>query len=104
MKHPVNMGGTRLLRRSRSCIVLRWLGTASSCAVAAGVEAKPLYKDAKAPVEARIEDLLSRMTPQDKIAQITAVWSRKAALLTAAGACLSHPQRTRKPPLAYASR
>ena len=46
---------------------------------------KPLYQDAKAPVAARVEDLLSRMTLEEKIAQITAVWNRKAELLTTAG-------------------
>ncbi len=54
-------------------------------AMAAESAGKPLYKDAKAPVEARIEDLLSRMSLDEKIAQITAVWNRKAALLSSAG-------------------
>lgn len=31
---------------------------------------QPLYKDAKAPIEARIQDLLSRMTVEDKARQI----------------------------------
>lgn len=30
----------------------------------------PLYKDASAPVEKRIEDLLGRMTIEDKMAQL----------------------------------
>lgn len=43
----------------------------------------PLYKNSAAPVEQRVEDLLSRMTLEEKIAQITTVWTRKNALLTA---------------------
>jgi beta-glucosidase len=43
----------------------------------------PLYKNPSAPVEQRVEDLLSRMTLEEKIAQITTVWTRKNALLTA---------------------
>jgi beta-glucosidase len=36
-----------------------------------------VYKDPSAPVEARVEDLLARMTLEEKIAQITAVWDSK---------------------------
>src|SRR5262245_34126080 len=43
----------------------------------------PLYKNASAPVDQRVEDLLSRMTQEEKIAQITTVWTRKNAVLTA---------------------
>jgi beta-glucosidase len=34
---------------------------------------KPVYKDASAPVEARVEDLLSRMTLEEKIGQMTQI-------------------------------
>jgi len=43
----------------------------------------PIYKNASAPIEQRVEDLLSRMTLEEKIAQITTVWTRKNAVLTA---------------------
>ena len=46
---------------------------------------RPIYKDPAAPVEQRVEDLLSRMTLEEKIAQITAVWTRKNELLDAKG-------------------
>ena len=39
--------------------------------------APPVYKDASQPVEARIEDLLARMTLEEKIAQITTIWTGK---------------------------
>jgi beta-glucosidase len=42
----------------------------------------PLYKNPSAPVEQRVEDLLSRMTQEEKIAQITTVWTRKNDVLT----------------------
>ncbi|MFC4310976.1 glycoside hydrolase family 3 N-terminal domain-containing protein [Steroidobacter flavus] len=43
------------------------------------------YKDPAAPVEQRVQDLLSRMTLEEKIAQITAVWASKNELLDAKG-------------------
>lgn len=42
--------------------------------------ARPLYKDAAASVEARVDDLLARMTLNEKIAQITTVWEGKVAI------------------------
>ncbi|WP_308909194.1 glycoside hydrolase family 3 N-terminal domain-containing protein [Pseudokordiimonas caeni] len=37
----------------------------------------PVYKDATASVEARVEDLLARMTLEEKIVQMTTVWDGK---------------------------
>lgn len=48
-------------------------------------ESRPVYKDPAAPVELRVQDLLSRMTLEEKLAQITAVWSRKTELIDAKG-------------------
>jgi beta-glucosidase len=47
--------------------------------------ARPLYKDAKAATDARVEDLLSRMTLEEKIAQIISLWDAKAEVLDAKG-------------------
>lgn len=47
--------------------------------------APPIYKDASQPVEARIEDLLARMTLEEKIAQITTIWTGKAEVFDEAG-------------------
>src|SRR5262249_26374259 len=69
----------------RTSIIGGSLLMAAACALAAGTASKPLYKDAKASVDERVEDLLSRMTLDEKIAQITAIWNRKGALLTPAG-------------------
>jgi beta-glucosidase len=52
---------------------------------AAESKGKPLYKDATAPVEQRVEDLLGRMTLDEKIAQITTIWTRKGELFDAQG-------------------
>ncbi len=46
----------------------------------------PLYKDASQPVDVRVESLLSRMTLEEKIVQITTVWTNKTAILDADGA------------------
>jgi len=58
---------------------------------------KVIYKDAGAPLEARIEDLLSRMTLEEKIVQITTVWTRKNEVLNAAGAFDAAKARTLYP-------
>lgn len=39
-------------------------------ALALGKPTTPLYKDAKAPVEKRVKDLLGRMTIDDKMSQL----------------------------------
>ena len=46
---------------------------------------RPVYQDAGAPIDARIDDLLSRLTLEEKIAQITTVWMQKTQLLGADG-------------------
>src|SRR5580700_5571914 len=40
----------------------------------------PLYKNPAAPVEARVNDLLKRMTLDEKIAQMLCVWTGKTAI------------------------
>ncbi|HXS22438.1 MAG TPA: glycoside hydrolase family 3 N-terminal domain-containing protein [Steroidobacteraceae bacterium] len=46
---------------------------------------KPLYKDPHAPVDARVDDLLSRMTLPEKIVQISCIWQRKGDVEDAKG-------------------
>lgn len=43
----------------------------------------PAYQDPKVPLDQRVEDLLGRMTLDEKIAQITTVWNRKREIFTA---------------------
>jgi beta-glucosidase len=58
---------------------------ASLPATARASHDQPLYKDPNASVDQRVEDLLSRMTLEEKIAQITCIWNRKQEILTPAG-------------------
>ncbi|WP_448657534.1 glycoside hydrolase family 3 N-terminal domain-containing protein [Sphingomonas sp. CJ99] len=48
-------------------------------------EARPAYKDPSQPVEARVEDLLKRMTLEEKFAQMIAIWGTKNKVQTADG-------------------
>jgi beta-glucosidase len=43
---------------------------------------QPAYQDVTVPVEQRVEDLLGRMSLEEKLAQITTVWNRKREILT----------------------
>ncbi|RYE93381.1 MAG: beta-glucosidase, partial [Oxalobacteraceae bacterium] len=59
------------------------LAVLPGAAMAQGTAAKNgamLYKQAGAPVDARVEDLLKRMTIDEKIAQMQCIWQQKAAL------------------------
>jgi beta-glucosidase len=55
---------------------------AAHAAPATGV---PVYKDPRAPIPARVDDLLGRMTLDEKIVQITAVWDDKTKIFDAKG-------------------
>ncbi|WP_370307249.1 glycoside hydrolase family 3 N-terminal domain-containing protein [Sphingobium abikonense] len=48
---------------------------------AAAKKSRPLYKDASAPVDLRVNDLLSRMTLEEKVGQIIALWATKAEIM-----------------------
>ncbi len=58
-------------------------GAPGMVSTAIAQEQMPLYKDASQPVDARVEDLLSRMTLEEKIVQITTLWTEKATVLDA---------------------
>ena len=59
--------------------------SSASNEVAGAVEANPVYKDAAAPTEQRIDDLLARMTLEEKVAQMLTVWEQKEKALTPKG-------------------
>lgn len=69
--------------------LLAWMGSASVLAVAAGAlpatlaqaDHEPRYRDATAPVNDRVADLLSRMTLEEKVAQMVALWATKAEIM-----------------------
>jgi len=71
------------LKRSAHWLIPVVLSIATVPSLCLAADAKPLYKDPKAPVEARVEDLLARMTLEEKIAQITTVWNKKKLIFTA---------------------
>ena len=48
---------------------------------AARGKAGPLYKDASAPIDLRVRDLLARMTLEEKVGQIIALWATKADIM-----------------------
>ena len=60
-------------------------GLVGAAATGSAQTATPIYKDARQPVEARVSDLLSRMTLDEKVAQLETVWEDKAKLQTADG-------------------
>src|SRR5688572_2450447 len=45
----------------------------------------PLYRQANASADARVSDLLSRMTLEEKVAQLVAIWNRKREIQDAQG-------------------
>ena len=71
------------VRAFRTCvaITLCLTGAARIC----GAADVPTYKDPKVRVDQRVEDLLARMTLEEKIAQITAVWTQKPQIFNARG-------------------
>lgn len=46
---------------------------------------KPLYKDPTQPIDARVQDLLGRMTLEEKAAQLIGIWLTKAKIQTPEG-------------------
>jgi beta-glucosidase len=67
--------------------LLGWLGSASVLALHPGVAhaATPVYKDPRAPIDLRVQDLMSRMTLEEKIAQTLAIWAGKAQVMVDGG-------------------
>jgi beta-glucosidase len=80
MKH---LERTRV-RISRAVLIAGALAVASAYG-AQSQPGAPIYRNAKAPVEERVEDLLSRMTPEEKLAQITTIWTQKNTIFTSSG-------------------
>jgi beta-glucosidase-like glycosyl hydrolase len=75
-------GAGRRPQRARALASALAMALASMGACAAGA---PVYKDPHAALDARVNDLLSRMTLQEKIAQISCIWQRKGEVEDASG-------------------
>ena len=71
--------------RAFAAILCAVLLSASPSAAQAPSTAAPLYKDASQPVDRRVNDLLARMTLDEKVAQLETVWESKAKLQTPTG-------------------
>lgn len=53
------------------------LAAASGAEAHATTSAKPAYKDASLSIQARVSDLLGRMTLKEKVAQMQCIWQKK---------------------------
>jgi beta-glucosidase len=73
------------LTRRRFGASLAVLASAAAAPVARAAEPRPLYKDPKAPIPARVDDLLGRMTLEEKCAQLVGVWGKKDQIQTPEG-------------------
>ena len=72
--------------RFRHWIVVAATGASLIAAHARSAELQaPIYKDPHQPVEKRVDDLIARMTLDEKVAQLETVWESKAKLQTARG-------------------
>ncbi|RAK51341.1 glycoside hydrolase family 3 N-terminal domain-containing protein [Phenylobacterium deserti] len=54
--------------------------SAAAGASSAVAQARPVYKDPRASIDARIEDLLGRMTLEEKVAQMVGIWEHKGKI------------------------
>jgi beta-glucosidase-like glycosyl hydrolase len=76
LPHPIKARARTLALASALMLALPGLAAAAD---------QPVYKDPHAAVDARVSDLLSRMTLQEKIAQISCIWQRKGEVEDANG-------------------
>src|SRR5437588_12415459 len=72
--------------------MMRWplvtamtIGLASAAAMSTAQTPPPIYKDPRQPVEARVNDLFSRMTLDEKVAQLLTIWEQKSKVQTPDG-------------------
>jgi beta-glucosidase len=74
---------TSILRATATLALAAFL--ASSTYAAQAPASAPIYKGPRQPVERRVEDLLARMTLDEKVAQLETIWESKAKLQTPDG-------------------
>ena len=63
-------------------------------AASALAQSRETYKDPKAPLNVRVQDLLARMTVEEKVAQMQSMWAGKAGILNADGTFSAEKART----------
>src|SRR5262245_48380424 len=69
------------LRAFGSLLLLAAVNLPTAVAQTATQPVAPPYKQANRPIEERVKDLLSRMTLEEKAAQMLCVWQQKPQLL-----------------------
>src|SRR5947199_2585109 len=82
---PKRTGEARMTGRTVRRLGRAGLVAAALVALLGAAPPRPLYKDASQPVERRVEDLLKRMTLEEKIAQMLTVWEHKDRIQTPDG-------------------
>jgi len=82
-----NAAGARALAAVAAAALIGAWGVSSAAQprAATKVAAGALYKDPSKPVEARVDNLLKRMTLEEKAAQLMTLWEQKAKIQTDAG-------------------
>ncbi len=78
-------GRTAILKLSAAVACIASSIPAVQAQTAAAPTAAPVYKNASASIEARVEDLIARMTLEEKIIEISAVWDDKIKIFDAKG-------------------
>ncbi|MDG3439459.1 glycoside hydrolase family 3 N-terminal domain-containing protein [Nitrospirillum amazonense] len=73
----------RISHRIGRRLILAGVAAVAISAAAYAADKPAVYKDAGAPVAARVDDLLARMTLDEKVAQLIAVWDHKPAIFDA---------------------
>jgi len=75
--HDVSTAARKRTKSGLAAIAMLSLGLCQT----ASAQQPPAYRDADLPVDERIDDLISSMTLDEKIAQITTVWNNKSDVL-----------------------
>ncbi len=93
------MGWRLRLERTHARALAALAGLCLLLALPAATSAQqtPLYRDASAPVERRVADLLGRMTLEEKVAQLLTVWTNKPEVFDEAMEFDAERARTRYP-------
>ncbi len=74
-----------LRKRFSAFLLLCSAALVTWCCESGNQSGVPLYKNAQASVEKRTEDLLSRMTLKEKVAQVLCLWNQKSSFLDEEG-------------------
>jgi beta-glucosidase len=87
MTHVPGLNGLRQMHAGLGAILALALMPLPALAAdqAAAGAGQPLYRQPGVPVAARVEDLLKRMTLEEKVAQMLSIWEKKGDIQTTAG-------------------